>query len=91
MKLIDFYATWCGPCKAMMPTINRLSETALFEVEKIDVDENPDMASKYGIRGIPTLVFVNDAGEILWRKSGVHTEQQILSAFNELSQSQTSN
>ena len=84
MKLLDFYATWCGPCKTMMPTIERLSENAPFKVEKVNVDENPDLASQYGIRGIPTLIFVDDSGEVLWRKSGLHTESQILDAYREI-------
>jgi len=89
MKLLDFYATWCGPCKAMMPTIERLRENGPFEVEKVNVDENPDMASKFGIRGIPTLIFVDDSGNVLWRKSGMQTEQELLSTYEELSQPTT--
>ena len=84
MKLLDFYATWCGPCKTMMPTIERLSENAPFKVEKVNVDENPDLASQYSIRGIPTLIFVDDSGEVLWRKSGLYTESQILDAYREI-------
>lgn len=84
MKLLDFYAEWCGPCNAMSPTIEKLKTNGPFEVEKINIDENPDLAAKYAIRSIPTLIFVNESGETLWRKSGMHTESQLLEIYNEL-------
>lgn len=70
--LVDFYATWCGPCKVMSPIIeetkNLLGDSAL--VLKVDVDNNRDAALKYGIRGVPTMILFKN-GNAVWRQSGV--------------------
>lgn len=61
--LVDFWATWCGPCKMMAPIVEKLAEETTGEnikIGKIDVDENPNLASEYGIMSIPTfIVFEN--------------------------------
>ncbi len=55
--LVDFYADWCGPCKMMSPIIDRIAEEKLnVTVGKVNVDENPEIASKYGIMSIPTII-----------------------------------
>ena len=62
--LVDFWATWCGPCRMLAPTIARIAEerAETLKVCKLDVDEEPEIAAKYGISSIPTLkVFVNGA------------------------------
>jgi thioredoxin 1 len=69
--LVDFFATWCGPCKAMQPVLDQL-KTELGEsirILKIDVDVNKEMAEKFKIRGVPTFVCFRK-GEIVWRQSG---------------------
>jgi thioredoxin 1 len=69
--LVDFYATWCGPCKMMHPVLDRLKSEmgAQVRILKIDVDKNQDVADKFKIRGVPTFILFR-GGEILWRQSG---------------------
>ena len=80
--ITDYWAPWCGPCKVMMPAISELAERfnvpdSQIEIRKVNVDENPELASKFGIRGIPTLIFVKDEQEVK-RISGLRTKNQIL-------------
>ena len=62
LVLVDFFATWCGPCKMMAPTIDKLAKEYAGKVKigKLDVDENPEFSGKYGIQSIPTLIFFKD-------------------------------
>lgn len=66
LSIVDFWATWCGPCKAMAPTIDALHSEyeGKVLVGKLNVDENPDTAAEYGIRSIPTTLFIKN-GEIV--------------------------
>ena len=70
--LMDFYAVWCGPCKLQTPELEKLKEMIgdSVEIKKIDVDQNMDLARKYGIQVVPTLVIEKD-GEVKERLEGV--------------------
>jgi thioredoxin 1 len=75
--LVDFWAEWCGPCKMMNPVMERIKEKREdIEVVKINVDENRELAMKYQIRSIPTLVVFKE-GVPIWRNSGVLNEDMI--------------
>ena len=80
--LVDFTATWCGPCKQIAPMIDELAtETdGKFKIAKLDIDEAPNTAAKLGIRGVPTLVAFKDGKEIN-RHVGANTSKAKLKAM----------
>jgi thioredoxin 1 len=77
--LIDFFATWCGPCQMLAPILtevkNELGETVT--IIKVDVDKNQELANRLGVRGVPTLILYK-AGNLLWRQSGVVAKQDLI-------------
>ena len=77
--LVDFFATWCGPCKMMQPILEDTAKTLGEKVKivKVDVDKNPLAASKFQVRGVPTLILFQN-GKILWRESGVVPAHQLV-------------
>lgn len=76
--LVDFYADWCGPCKMLSPVVEEIAVSAnSFEVFKLNVDDAPDIAARYGVMSIPTLI-VFRGGEAVQRKVGVQSKQAIL-------------
>ena len=77
--LIDFFATWCGPCKTLAPILKEVKDSMgdRISILKIDVDKNQGLASKYQVRGVPTMVLYQN-GKQLWRQSGVLTKDQII-------------
>lgn len=81
----DFWATWCGPCKAMGPSIDELS--AEYEgqalIGKVDVEENNDLAEKYAIRSVPTLIFFKD-GEMVDKVVGLQPKAAIEAKIKDL-------
>ncbi|MCH5245102.1 MAG: thioredoxin [Muribaculaceae bacterium] len=82
--LVDFYATWCAPCRMQSPIIKQVKETVgdMATVIKINVDANETLAAKYGISSIPTLLIIKN-GEVVWRASGVQQADVLVQKIKE--------
>ena len=79
LVLIDFWATWCGPCRMQSPILDQLSEEydeSEVKIVKMDVDENPETPASFGIMSIPTLLLKKD-GEVVEKAVGVHSKEQL--------------
>ena len=76
--ILDFWAEWCQPCKMLSPTVEAIAGEyeEKIKVGKLNVDDNPNTATKYGIRGIPTLLFFKD-GEVVQQMVGVKSKAEI--------------
>jgi thioredoxin 1 len=77
--LADFYADWCGPCKAIEPVVARIAEETEAAVAKVDVDRNQPLAAEYGVRGVPTLLLFVD-GAPAERMVGLQNEASLMDA-----------
>ncbi len=84
--LIDFFATWCGPCQALAPILKQVKDSLgdRITILKIDVDKNQQMAAQYQVRGVPTMILFQ-AGRQLWRQSGVVSKEEIIKTILEKS------
>lgn len=82
--LIDFFATWCQPCKVQSSVLNSVKDNVgeAARIVKIDVDQFPAIAAEYGVRGVPTLAIFKN-GELLWKESGVHDVNTLTNLLNQ--------
>lgn len=80
--VVDFHALWCGPCKVQSPILKEVATEFRDRVRviKIDVDQNQEVANRYQIRSVPTLMIFKN-GEIKYKQSGVHTKQQLMNTL----------
>jgi thioredoxin 1 len=76
--LLDFYADWCGPCQSLLPTVEKLSieYNGKIEIQKVNVDQYPELANKYRVKSIPALYFIKD-GVMIDRVIGLVTEAKL--------------
>ena len=83
--LVDFWAEWCGPCKMLTPTIDSISEeyNGKSIVAKVNIDLSPSIASAYGIRSIPSLLFFKD-GQVIEQKVGAVSRDEMTSVLDKL-------
>lgn len=81
--LVDFWATWCGPCQIQGPIIEEVAEemAGKAKVGKIEIDKNPSTAQKYGIKSIPALVIFKN-GEIVWQATGLQQKEKLAEELN---------
>lgn len=83
LKVIDFYADWCGPCKVLSPMIEKLKENNPdITIEKINVDENMELVKEFSVRNIPTVIFLK-GDEVVAREIGVKQESYYQSLIDE--------
>ncbi|MHC1703693.1 MAG: thioredoxin [Tenuifilaceae bacterium] len=82
--IVDFHALWCGPCKVQSPILKDVATEygEKVRVIKIDVDQNKELARKYNIQGVPTLIIFKE-GKIAWRQSGVASKNQLQTTLSQ--------
>lgn len=82
--LIDFFATWCGPCQVLAPILVEAKESLGDSVAiiKVDVDKNQEVAAQFQVRGVPTMILFQN-GKMLWRQSGVVSSNELVSIIKQ--------
>ena len=84
LVIVDFFATWCGPCQMLAPILSEVDkEYEEVEIYKVDVDENQDAAMRYGVNAMPTLVFFKDGKEVE-RQVGLLPKEELIQIVEEL-------
>lgn len=82
--LIDFFATWCGPCQVLSPILVEAKESFgdTVAIIKVDVDKNQEVAARFQVRGVPTMILFQK-GKMLWRQSGVVSSNELVSIIKQ--------
>ena len=82
--LVDFFGSWCGPCQMLTPILKQVKDNLgdRISIIKIDVDKNQELAAKYQVRGVPTMLLFQN-GKQLWRQSGVLSKEEIVKVIIE--------
>lgn len=82
--LVDFFATWCGPCHVLSPILKDVKKEMgdIITIIKIDIDKNSQLASEFQVRGVPTIVLFKN-GKQVWRQSGVVPMQDLIKSIKE--------
>jgi thioredoxin 1 len=78
MKVLKFYASWCAPCKGLAMIVDGIKDEVDIPFEDVNIEEQLELAAKYGIRSVPTMVIVDDEGVEIKRQSGMLNEEQLL-------------
>ena len=81
VMMVDFFATWCGPCRMLAPILEEVSQESTAEIYKVDIDESEDLARSYGIMAVPKMIVFVDGKEVE-RFSGYMPKSQILSKLD---------
>lgn len=82
--LVDFFATWCGPCRMLAPVLEEVSECSTAKIYKVDIDESEELARKYGIMVVPTMIIFKNGKEVE-KFSGYMQKDDILEKLNSFS------
>ncbi|NBG65489.1 thioredoxin [Acidiluteibacter ferrifornacis] len=84
--LLDFYAEWCGPCQALLPVVAELAakNEAIFEIHKVNVDQQPELAQQFGVRSIPALFFIKN-GKVIDQLQGNQPQSVLQEKINKYS------
>ena len=83
IKIVDFYATWCGPCKVLAKTLEEIKELPDVTIEKVDIEDKPELTDQYKVRSVPTLVFFKD-NEMKATTVGAISKEKLMSIIDKL-------